>query len=186
VPKSFIVSAYFAKEQAEIDALNTELESTSASLAELEDEHGGEDGLFAELDKVNKANVAVRLKEIKGDKEAKEELKALSAWLKLNTQEAELKRRIKELESELDAKALAKYPMLSEKEIKTLVVDSKWLAELDKRIHGEMDRVSQTLTQRVKELVDRYEAPMPQVTKTVAELEKKVNAHLKRMGFVWL
>jgi len=31
-------------------------------------------------------------------------------------------------------------------------VDDKWLAALDAAIHGEMDRVSQQLTQRVKDL----------------------------------
>ena len=41
------------------------------SSTELEEEHGGEEGAFAELDKVNKANVTARLKEIKGDKDAK-------------------------------------------------------------------------------------------------------------------
>jgi type I restriction enzyme M protein len=69
--------------------------------------------------------------------------------------------------------------------VKTLVVDDKWLATLDAAIHGEMDRVSQQLTQRVKELAERYETPLPQVTSHVAELEAKVNQHLERMGFSW-
>ena len=43
---------------------------------ELEEEQGGEEGAFADLDKVSKANVAARLKEIKGDKEAKDEAAA--------------------------------------------------------------------------------------------------------------
>ncbi len=51
-------------------------------------------------------------------------------------------------------------------------------------IHGEMDRISQALTQRVKELAERYETPLPQMVDRVAELEAKVNRHLKRMGFV--
>jgi type I restriction enzyme M protein len=101
-------------------------------------------------------------------------------------QEGELKKQIKEQEVALDALALKQYPKLAEKDIKTLVVDNKWLAELDKRIHGEMDRISQALTQRVKELAERYEAPLPQLTDKVAELEEKVNAHLQRMGFSWL
>ncbi len=54
---------------------------------------------------------------------------------------------------------------------------------VDKDIHGEMDRISQALTQRVKELAERYETPMPQQVHTVAELEAKVTAHLKKMGF---
>ena len=54
---------------------------------------------------------------------------------------------------------------------------------VDATIHGEMDRISQALTQRVKELAERYETPMPQQVRTVAELEAKVNRHLPKMGF---
>jgi type I restriction enzyme M protein len=185
VPKEFVVSAYFAKERATIETLGAELESLNAKLTELEEEHGGDEGLFSELDKVSKATVTVRLKELKGDKDAIEEIAALNAWLKLKTEEGELTKRIKDLESELDAKALAKYPQLTEKEIKTLVVDNKWLAELGKRVHAEMDRISQALTTRVKELAERYESPLPEVTTQVEEYEKKVTAHLKKMGFAW-
>ena len=163
IPKALIVARYFAKEQAAIDQLAAELEGVTARLAEMEEEHGGEDGAFAELDKVNKANVAARLKEIKGDKDAKDEAAVLNEWLKLNGEEADLKKRLKDAEAALDAKAYAKYPKLTEAEIKTLVVDDKWLAALDAAIHGEMDRVSQQLTQRVKELAERYETPLPQM-----------------------
>ena len=56
---------------------------------------------------------------------------------------------------------------------------------MDVTIHGEMDRISQTLTQRVTQLAERYETPMSQQARTVAELEAKVNRHLERMGFLW-
>jgi type I restriction enzyme M protein len=56
---------------------------------------------------------------------------------------------------------------------------------VDTAIHGEMDRVSQQLTQRVKELSERYETPMPQMVSRVTDLEAKVNRHLKKMGFSW-
>src|SRR5437899_1335253 len=82
----------------------------------------------------------------------------------------------------LDAEAYAKYPKLTEVEIKTLVVDDKWLAALEAAIHGEMVRVSQALTQRVKELAERYETPLPRMQGRVAELEAKVSRHLERMG----
>jgi len=185
IPKSLIVARYFAKEQAAIDQIAAELESVAARIAELEEEHGGEEGAFAELDKVNKANVNARLREIWGDNESKDEAVVLNDWLKLNADEASLKRRLKEAESALDAKAYAKYPMLTEEEIKTLVVDDKWLATLDAAIHGEMDRVSQQLTQRVKELTERYETPMPQMASRAVELEERVNRHLEAMGFAW-
>jgi len=182
-PKQLIVDRYFAAQQAAIRELEAMLESVTAQMAELEEEHGGEDGAYAELDKVNKANVAARLKELKGDQEAKDEIAALDAWRKLNEQESELKKSLKDAEAELDALAYAKYPKLSEAEIKTLVVDDKWLAALDKDIHGEMDRISQALTQRVKELAERYETPLPVLVDNVANLNAKVEAHLRKMGF---
>jgi type I restriction enzyme M protein len=172
VPKARIVARYFAKEQEDIDKLAVELESDNARMTELEEEHGGEDGLFSELEKVNKANVLARLKEMKGDKEAKDEVAVLDEWLRLAGDETELKKALKDTEAVLDAKAYAKYRKLTASEIKTLVVDDKWLATLDTAIHAEMDRISQGLTQRVKELAERYETPMPRaVFKTfVADL----------------
>ena len=185
IPKALIVARYFAEEQVVIDQLVVDLDSVTARLAEMEEEHGGEDGAFAELDKVNKANVTSWLKEIKGDTDAEDEAAVLNSWLKLNNQGAGLKKCLKEAEAALDGQAYAKYPKLTESEIKTLVVDDKWLVALDTVIHGEMDRVSQQLTYRVKEMAERYETPMPQMIRRVAELEAKVNRHLERMGFAW-
>lgn len=185
VPKKLIVARYFAKEQTEIDQLTVEIENITARRTELEEEHGGEEGVFSEFDKVNRASVIARLKEIKGNKEAKDEVAVLNEWLKANEQEVDLKYRLKTVEAELDDKAYAKYPKLTEAETKTLVVDDKWLGALDAAIHGEMDRISQALTQRVKELTERYETPLPQMVSRVAELEARVNSHLEKMGFLW-
>lgn len=185
VPKPLIVDRYFAPQQAAIREQESTLESVTAQMTEMEEEHGGEEGAFSELDKVNKAGVIARLKEIKGDKEAKEEVDVLNAWLKLNTQETDLKKNLKDAGAELDALAYAKYPKLTEAEIKTLVVEDKWLTAMSTAIHGEMDRISQALTQRVKELAERYETPLPKAASQVATLEQTVSTHLVRMGFSW-
>ena len=178
IPKAFIVARYFAKEQAAIDQLAAEQEGVSARLAEMEEENSDEDGAFADFDKVNKGNVAARLKEIANDADAKDEASVLKDWLTLSSQEADLRKRFKAAEAAL-------YRKLTEAEIKSLVVDDKWLAALDGAVHGEMDRVSQQLTHRVKELAERYEAPLPQMVSHAAEMEAKVNRHLGTMGFSW-
>ena len=185
VPKPFIVARYFAQEQTTIDAKQADLESIVAQLTELEEEHGGEDGAFSELENINKAEVTKRSKHIGTAPEHADEAKALKQWLNLNKQEVALKKAIKESEIKLDQLAHDKCPELSEDEVKMLVVDDKWLTTLETTIHREMDRISQTLIQRVKELADRYETPLPQMTDQVNELEEKVNAHLERMGFAW-
>jgi type I restriction enzyme M protein len=185
VPKTLIVARYFPAEQAAITALDAELEGITAQITEMQEGHGGEEGVFSDPDKVNKATVTAQLREIKDDGEAKEEAEVLNAWLKLSNRESDLKRLLKDSEADLDAEAYAKYPALNEAEVQTLVVDDKWLAALDAAIHGEMDRTSQVLTQRVKELADRYETPMPQQSRKVADLEQAVTRHLEKMGFSW-
>ena len=185
IPKALIVARYFAKEQEVIDQLAAELEGVTARLAEMEEEQIGEDGAFAEIDKVNKASVTAQLKEIKDDKDAQDEVAVLSNWLNLKGEEAALKKRLKAAAAALDVRAYAQYPRLAEAEIKTVVVDEKWLASINAAIRGETDRVSQQLTQRVKELAERYETPLWQMVRGVAELEDKVDQHLETMGFAW-
>ena len=94
---------------------------------------------------------------------------------------AERKAAEDQLEIDLDAK----YSQLGEDEVKELVVGEKWLAAIDAAIHGELDRVSQTLAARVKELAERYATPLSNLGGRVAELEAKVVGHLERMGVTW-
>jgi type I restriction enzyme M protein len=185
IPKSLIVARFFPEQQKQIDDLTAELETVSAELAELEEEHGGDEGYLSDLEKINKACVKARLKEIKGDKDAEDEIAVLKSWEALSDKEGDLKAQIKDLDTKLDAAALAKYPKLTEAEIKILVVDDKWLATLEIAVHGEMDRISQTLTQRVRTLAERYEMPMPKLLEHANDLEAKVATHLKKMGYAW-
>ena len=183
IPKALIIARHFSAEQAALDTIAAALEAATAKLTELEEEHGGEDGAFGDLDKVNKSEVSSKLKEIKGDPEAADEVAVLRQWLTLKDEEADLKKRLKAADAALDVQAYAQYPKLSETEIKTLVVDDKWMAALEAALHSEMDRISQSLTQRVKELAERYATPLPKMADRVDELEAKVNAHLEKMGF---
>ncbi len=185
VPKQLIVARYFATEQQAVDAASTALDVASSALETLEEEHGGEDGFFANLDKLNAAEVKRRIKQIGKSKVDAEELAVLKQWSTLLEQQTKLKQQLKALETELDAKALAQYSQLSVQEIQTLVVDDKWLAALFAAVHGEVERVSQALTRRVKELAARYDTPLRQLVAQVTELEGKVAGHLAKMGFVW-
>jgi type I restriction enzyme M protein len=185
IPKPYMVVRYFAQQQAAIDATQAELEAVTSQLAELEEEHGGEEGYFGALEKIAKAEINARLKEVKNDKDAKDEIATLKQWLELNERETALKRAVKTQEAELDQLAHDHYQKLSVAEIKTLVIDDKWMARLHADIQGELDRVSQTLTGRIRELAERYATPLPQLVDEVAALSAQVNAHLARMGAVW-
>ena len=183
VPKSLIVAHYFATQESAIASKQSELEAIAVSITELEEEHGGEEGYLGALEKVNKAEVNSRLKVIKGDRDADEEMAVLRQWLKLGEDEASCKRAIKDMDAELDRVAYAKYASLTKAEVKTLVIDHKWLPSLGAAVRSELDRLSQTLTGRVRLLAERYATPLPMLEQDVADLSARVAAHLQKMGF---
>ena len=287
IPKPYIVARYFAKEQADLDALQNELDAVSASLTELAEEHGGEEGAlknvstkgdaqeaytqalfavwneedksasrdystlmdqaeehaaqirmltdhhFISLLKNNKGNVTLKAvkdrlaatsdpnesatltRYLEADKEQKVatkrasellakvgkqyqmrlkadplpenlvDLHATVRYLNLLDEQRTLKSNVKEADAALDKLAYDKYPQLSVNEIKTLVVDDKWLAALAIALQGELDRVSQTLTARIRQLAERYDTPLPKLVDEVTNLSVRVDEHLKRMGAVW-
>src|SRR5665648_858215 len=189
IKPTLIINRYFLEEKAAIEALESQRENTVVQLEEMVEEHDVEDGLMADAkndkDKITAASVKDRLKKIKGNRNDAEERKILEAYLKLTDTQAELNRKIKELQKVLETKVWNQYKVLTDDDIKTLVVDDKWMQVLDKAIHTEMQRISQRLTQRIKELADRYDTPMPKLLDKVSLLEERVNAHLAKMGFGW-
>ena len=59
------------------------------------------------------------------------------------------------------------------------------LASINAAVQGDLDRVSLTLTGRIRELAERYATPLPQLTLKVATLAARVEEHLKGMGAAW-
>ncbi|MCG9890829.1 MAG: type I restriction-modification system subunit M [Thermosynechococcaceae cyanobacterium MS004] len=189
IPPGLIVARYFADGQSEIDQLQADLDTVSQELEALVEEHSGEEGLLTDAQtdagKVTKATVAARLKVIKGDASAKEERTVLKQCLDLFEKEATAKKAVKDAQTALDEAVFAQYSILSESEIKVLVVDDKWQATLKGAIQAEIERVTQQLANRVKTLEERYAEPLPQLILEVETLSSKVDEHLKKMGLVW-
>jgi type I restriction enzyme M protein len=129
--------------------------------------------------------VKARLKEIGKDPDYPEERAALQNYAALLGRQADTKATLKVVRESLEERLDAKYRALTEDEIKNLVVDDKWLGALAAAVHGELDHVSQTLTGRIRQLAERYAAPLPQLTDEVAALAVLVAGHLKKMGAIW-
>jgi type I restriction enzyme M protein len=185
IPRALLIARYYATEQAALDAKQAELDAVSVQLAELEEENSAEDMTFAGFEKINDKEVKSRIKEIGNDADAADELPVLKQWLKLSDEEATLKKTVKTLDAALEQKAYNRYATLTEADIQQLVVQDKWLATLNASLQAELDRVSQTLTRRIRELAERYATPLPALEDQVEALSAKVGEHLKRMGAVW-
>ena len=185
IPPTLIVARYFADEQAKVDVLQSKLDSASQELETYLEENSGDDGLLNDAvndkDKVTKATVTTRLKVATNA----DEKTALKHAKKLFDCEADAKKALKEAQDALDLAVFKQYSKLSIDEIKSLIVDDKWLATLESNLIAEIERITQQLANRVKELEERYSEPLPMIMQSVASLSDKVAGHLKAMGLEW-
>ena len=124
IPPQLVIARYFTAEQQGIEKLEEEKESISRRMEELDEEHGGEEGLLfeakTEKGKLTKVSVKSRLAEIKHDREAVEERKMLTVYLELIEQEAVAGKKVKDAQKALDLKVAAQYGKLTETEVKSL------------------------------------------------------------------
>lgn len=200
MPPELIINKYFLSDKETIDELEEQKEAIVRTMDEFEEEENlayqrtidadeEEPDLFklarTDKGKLSKASLNARIKDIRQDKYAQEELKTLRVYLALMEEEAEIKSRLKKAIQVLEAKVGKRYQSLSEDEIKTLLVDSKWLAAVIKEVRSTLEIVSLRLSSRIKELAERYAQPLPEIESEVADFSDKVAEHLNRMGFLW-
>jgi type I restriction enzyme M protein len=185
IPKSLVIARYYDTEKRALEKLEAERDDFDRQMEEIEEENSGDDGLLEDAKndkgKLNKASIASRMKVI--DDETTDEFVLLEKYLNVLEQQAGINKQIKEAESALEKKVLAKYKTLSIEDVKVLVVDDKWLARIEQDVQSEMQRISQRLTGRIKELAERYDETLPGLEDDVAKIEKKVRGHLAKMGF---
>ena len=186
IPPPLVVVRYFAAERAALETLQAEQDTAAREVEAFVEEHTGEDGLLADAvndkGKVAKAGVKDRLKAIQNESESGEERDILTRCLALIEAESSTDKAVKDAQAKLDQRVLARYAMLSETEIKTLVVEDKWLATTREAAEGEMQRLTQQLAGRIKELEERYAQPLPELAQEVEAFGAKVEGHLERMG----
>jgi type I restriction enzyme M protein len=189
VPPALIVAKYYKAERLEIERWVAEAAKAVQTLDELKEEHGGDEGLLSDVTddkgKITKGALTARLKVIKEDKEFADELKVIDQYARLLEEESKALAKAGELQETLDEKVLGKYTALTEDDVKSLVVDDKWLAALAADVQSELNRVSQALTGRVKQLADRYATPLPKLNNELEALSARVGGHLKKMGATW-
>ena len=186
IPPALIVARYFAAEQDAIEALQTKQATAESELTEYIEEHTGEDGLLTDAindsGNITAKSVKERLKATQSEPDSQEEREVLTSCALLIDTASKLSKAVKKEQEALDEQVLTHYATLTEDEIKTLVVEDKWIASIHTAIDGEVQRVTQELTGRVQELEERYAEPLPDLTSKVDEFSTKVDAHFRKMG----
>lgn len=185
LPPALLVARYFATEQQQLDQLQVDYDEAAQVLESFIEENSGENGLLADSmndkEKVTAASVKARLK-VATDKEEKAALKTAQT---LFDAESRAKKAHKDAQEKMDVRVFGYYPKLNDNDIKILLVRDKWQASLAGTLEAEVERVTQRLANRIKELEERYSSALPDLTQNVSALESKVAAHLKAMGLGW-
>ena len=155
IPRALLDARFFAAEAQAVRDAEAALERAKAALDEFLE------GVDEEADE---ATVAAQAKPLeKAKKEASKRLAA--AANKLETLEK------------------AKYPALTDDEVKALLVDDKWLARVKTGLDDIYTAVSNRLSERVACLADRYAAALPELDAEGEALESEVTASLKKLGY---
>ena len=189
LPKSMIEKAFFAEERRKINEAQNIADETQNSLDVLTEEQTGDEGYLKDYlndkDKVDAKAVSAKIKELKKAKDNGEEFAILSEYIKLSDTVPKQNKVVKELNVELEIKVKSQYLELTDEEILELLVNRKWYYTVFDGIKNLYVTASQNMANRIIELAERYEDTLPSLSEKVIELEKRVTAHLERMGFEW-
>lgn len=197
IPPALIVARYFPGLQEAIEVLTAKQVTAASALEEYIEEHTGEDGLLTDAvndsGNITASSVRERLNSLKPrllmlgrpERDLQVERDAHQHCLSLFDAKSKAERAVKNEQIELDQRVLAHYATLTETEIKQLVIDDKWFASIQSAIEGEIQRVIQALTERVKELEERYAQPLSDLVSEVDEFDAKVEGHLRKIGVDW-
>jgi len=186
IPAELLIPRFFAAEQTALQDAESAVAAAGQALDELYEEHGGEDGVLAELfgekTRIARKDAAAKLKEKGLDPDEKA---ALTGYLKALDAEVAAKEKLKAAEETLNAKVAAKYGKLVDDEIQALVIDDKWLQHVAVAVDAELQRLSSTLAGRLNELATRYDSTLPALQDEVLTKTRAVEDHLRNMGLSW-
>ncbi len=189
IAPALLIAVYFKAEQDKISTAEQQIEQLQARMSEIEEEQSGDEGLFGELEKINAGEVSKLLKAKKQQKHAPdEELAAEIALLEEYLDAADAIKKtnalIKSEAEKLEALVLAEYKKLSIDDVKKLVIVDKWQRKLLEGLEQEQERQSRALTQRIRELAERYAVTLLELDADVENKKAKVLGHLRTMGFL--
>ena len=179
IPPELVAKRYFAQILDQISLLEAQISKKQDEFTNFVDEFG-EDELSNAYDDKDKMTLK-SLKEAIRQTSDKNEQEIYNKALQILTEQKELESTLKVATGELNQKVFDKFKTLDENEIKTLVVDGKWLSELKEQILSIVERAVQECITRISTLVARYDKTLDELTERANALSLRVKAHLEAM-----
>jgi len=155
IPRTLLDARFFDKEAQAVASAEAALEAAKAELDEY---------LEAVSEDDDEAEVSAKTAEL--EKRKKSAAKVL-----------------KDAKAKLEALEKAKYPQLTIEEIKSLLIDDKWMETVRHGIFELFHSITTALTERISTLAERYGRSLGEIDAEAAAAEKRVAAILARIGY---
>ena len=179
IPPELVAKRYFTQILDQISLLEAQISKKQDEFTNFVDEFG-EDELSNVYDDKDKMTLK-SLKEAIRQTSDKNEQEIYNKALQILTEQKELESTLKAATGELNQKVFDKFKTLDESEIKTLVVDDKWLSNLKEQILSTVERAVQEQITRISTLAARYDKTLDELTTRANDLSLRVKAHLDAM-----
>ena len=179
IPPELLIQTFFADKAQKVETARAAAEERLNNLAE---EYGGEEMLLSEYSndkgEFTKKLVTDGLKVMGLDKDEKKVLQVVSDAFDA---EADAKKASKDLEELV----IARYQKLTDAEIKTLLIQTKWIGAVSASIETVLDSVRRILSGRLQTLASRYDNTLPTIAAEAVIKTEAVESQLKKMGLSW-
>ena len=188
IPKELIIEKHFSKESDDIFKLEEHINAIESNISQMEDDYGSEGEVlfdFYEGEKIKSSNVEkVVKKKNKDSSYSKDEFDILVTYSRFNKELKDANKQLKDLKQALDTLARNKMKVLTEQEIKEIVINNKWSKSIYDGIDSLYTRISHGLANRIFELAERYEDTLFEIEEDVEKYENQVKEHLRKLGFI--
>ncbi len=190
IPKLLIEKEYYPQDLANVaERLSMAEEAESEFDRFIEECADGDVDLLDEIRDDEKFKSDAEIKKVllvlKKNESRKEEAKAIEDYIAKRDAAKKANKLHRDAAKALDEKARLHYPGLSEDEIKTLLIDRKWMRACEERIQSHFENIIQTFALSVVALHERYKETLAQLEAAIAESQKEVHNVLREMGFDW-
>ncbi len=185
VPVNVLIGHFFAKEAAQIEKTEQMIDAEQVSMEAIAEEFSDsfEDIPFENVNGNFIKGVRALIKEGKRNRALYAEL--LEVWEDFDKHAKAMEKQKdvrKDLIKKLTASVQTKYSQLTEKDIRELVFEDKWMPSLLNRIRSLMESASSEIENNITSLNERYDITLPEIEESVGSHRELVKGFLKEMG----
>ena len=189
IPKELVINKFFLKEKNDIEEINNQIQKLDEEIEEMINDAEEDSSLYDIIvdGKIRETDLKAKIKElekeadIKGDDKSDYDL--LIKYKNCIDGRKEKATELKNKEKELENFVFKKYDKLTIDEIKELLINKKWLDNIEKGLTEYYQTLSEKLTEGIETIVDRYEETLIDIEDKLKSDEKLVIKDLKTMGF---